>query len=149
MPTETTSGDYRCKLIIDTTNEISEENESNNIHFSEPFYIQNEEELYANDVDRDGYNSTDTGDGKVDDCPSNPGSSTVDRYGCPDLDSDGVSNDNDIRPNDPTQWYDTDGDGFGDNPNGTDGDQCPDVAGDRFGDNGVGCPILDIDNDGV
>ena len=149
VPTETTSGDYRCKLIIDTTNEISEENESNNIHFSEPFYIQNEEELYANDVDRDGYNSTDTGDGKVDDCPSNPGSSTVDRYGCPDLDSDGVSNDNDIRPNDPTQWYDTDGDGFGDNPNGTDGDQCPDVAGDRFGDNGVGCPILDIDNDGV
>ena len=149
VPTDTTSGDYRCKLIIDSNNEITESDESNNIHFSEPFYIQNEEELWANDVDRDGFNSTDNGDGKVDDCPSNPGTSTVDRYGCPDLDSDGVSNDNDILPNDPTQWYDTDGDGFGDNPVGTNGDQCPDVAGVFAGDDGVGCPILDWDLDGV
>ncbi|DAC55019.1 MAG TPA: hypothetical protein HA359_01290 [Candidatus Poseidoniaceae archaeon] len=149
VPTETTSGDYRCKLIIDSNNEITESDESNNIHFSEPFYIQNEEELYANDVDRDGFNSTDNGDGKVDGCPSNPGTSTVDRYGCPDLDSDGVSNDNDILPNDPTQWYDTDGDGFGDNPIGTNGDQCPDIPGVFNGDDGAGCPILDLDSDGV
>ena len=149
IPTETTSGDYRCKLIIDSNSEISEEDEANNIHFSEPFYIQNEEELWANDVDRDGFNSTDAGDGKVDDCPNNPGTSTIDRFGCPDLDSDGVSNDNDILPNDPTQYYDSDGDGFGDNPNGTNGDQCPDVAGVFSGDNGVGCPILDLDFDGV
>ena len=149
IPTDTTSGEYRCKLIIDTNNDIPETNESNNIHFSEPFFIQNEEELWANDVDRDGFNSTDAGDGKVDDCPNNPGTSTVDRYGCPDLDNDGVSNDNDILPNDPTQWYDSDGDGFGDNPIGTNGDQCPDVAGVFSGDNGVGCPILDLDFDGV
>ena len=149
IPTDTPSGDYRCKLIIDANNDVPETDESNNIHFSEPFFIQNEEELWANDVDRDGFNSTDSGDGIIDDCPNNPGTSTVDRYGCPDLDNDGVSNDNDILPNDPTQWYDSDGDGFGDNPIGTNGDQCPDVAGVFSGDNGVGCPILDLDFDGV
>ena len=31
IPTETTSGDYRCKLIIDSNSEISEEDEANNI----------------------------------------------------------------------------------------------------------------------
>jgi hypothetical protein len=149
IPTDTPSGDYRCKLIIDSNNDVTESNESNNVHFSEPFYVQNEDELWANDVDRDGFNSTDAGDGIIDDCPNNPGTSTVDRYGCPDLDSDGVSNDNDILPNDMTQWYDTDGDGFGDNPIGTNGDQCPDVAGVFSGDDGVGCPILDLDLDGV
>jgi len=149
IPTDTPSGDYRCKLIIDTNNDVPETDELNNIHFSEPFYIQNEDELWANDVDRDNFNSTDAGDGIVDDCPNNPGTSTIDRYGCPDLDNDGVSNDNDILPNDPTQWYDTDGDGFGDNPIGTNGDQCPDEAGVFSGDNGVGCPILDLDFDGV
>ena len=149
IPTDTPSGDYRCKLIIDSNNDITEANESNNVHFSEPFYVQNEDELWANDVDRDGFNSTDAGDGIVDDCPDNPGTSTIDRYGCPDLDNDGVSNDNDILPNDMTQYYDTDGDGFGDNPDGTNGDQCPDVAGVFAGDDGVGCPILDLDLDGV
>tara|TARA_B100001248_G_scaffold258788_1_gene243687 strand:+ start:2086 stop:5442 length:3357 start_codon:yes stop_codon:yes gene_type:complete len=149
IPTETTSGDYRCKIILDTNDDLPEENESNNVHFSEPFYIQNEEELWANDVDRDTFNSTDAGDGIIDDCPNNPGTSTIDRYGCPDLDSDGVSNDNDILPNDPTQYYDSDGDGFGDNPTGTNGDMCPDVAGVFSGDDGRGCPILDLDFDGV
>ncbi|GIQ96951.1 MAG: hypothetical protein CM15mP2_4380 [Methanobacteriota archaeon] len=149
IPTDTPSGDYRCKIILDTNSDLPEENESNNIHLSEPFFVQNEEEEWANDVDRDLFNSTDTGDGIVDDCPNNPGTSTIDRYGCPDLDNDGVSNDNDILPIDPTQYYDSDGDGFGDNPNGTNGDQCPDVAGVFAGDNGVGCPILDLDSDGV
>lgn len=149
IPTETTSGDYRCKIILDTNDDLPEENESNNVYFSEPFYIQNEEELWANDVDRDTFNSTDAGDGIIDDCPNNPGTSTIDRYGCPDLDSDGVSNDNDILPNDPTQYYDSDGDGFGDNPTGTNGDMCPDVAGVFSGDDGRGCPILDLDFDGV
>ena len=149
IPTNTSSGDYRCKIIIDANGDVPEINESNNIHFSEPFVILNEAELWANDGDRDGFNSTDAGDGIIDDCPDNSGSSTVDRYGCPDLDNDGVSNDNDILPNDRTQWYDSDGDGFGDNPVGTNGDECPDLAGVYNGDNGVGCPISDLDFDGV
>ena len=82
IPTDTPSGEYRCKLIIDSNNDITEANESNNVHFSEPFYVQNEDELWANDVDRDGFNSTDAGDGIIDDCPDNPGTSTIDRYGC-------------------------------------------------------------------
>ncbi|MEC7228772.1 MAG: PPC domain-containing protein, partial [Candidatus Thermoplasmatota archaeon] len=104
-PENLSSGLYRCKLIVDFDNEITETDESNNVLYSEEFYITNIDELYANDEDRDGWNTTDTGDGKVDSCPSNPGTSTVDRYGCPDLDNDGVSNDNDILPIDPTQWY--------------------------------------------
>ena len=149
IPTNTSSGDYRCKIIIDADGDVPEINESNNIHFSEPFPILNEAELWANDGDRDGFNSTDAGDGIIDDCPDNPGSSTVDRYGCPDLDNDGVSNDNDILPIDKTQWYDSDGDGFGDNPVGTNGDQCPDLVGVFNGDDGVGCPVSDLDFDGV
>ena len=123
--------------------------ESNNMFMSESFYIQNEEELYANDEDRDSFNTTDTGDGIVDACPTSAGTSTIDRFGCKDLDGDGVSNLNDILPNDPSQWYDTDGDGFGDNSTGTNGDECPTEAGVINGDNGQGCPILDLDGDGV
>ncbi|GIR00104.1 MAG: hypothetical protein CM15mP8_3010 [Methanobacteriota archaeon] len=60
-----------------------------------------------------------------------------------------MSNDNDFFPQRPNKWYDSDGDGFGDNPIGTNGDECPDVAGVFNGDNGRGCPILDLDFDGV
>jgi len=119
------------------------------VFVSESFYIQNEDELYANDEDRDGFNTTDAGDGIVDACPTSAGTSTIDRFGCKDLDGDGVSNLNDILPNDPTQWYDTDGDGFGDNSTGTNGDDCPNEVGVINGDNGRGCPILDLDGDGV
>ena len=65
------------------------------------------------------------------------------------MDGDGVSNTNDILPNDPTQWYDTDGDGFGDNASGTNGDDCPSEFGVLNGDLGQGCPIMDVDEDGV
>ena len=37
------------------------------------------------------------------------------RLGCLDLDSDGWSYETDFNDGDPTQWKDTDGDGFGDN----------------------------------
>ena len=104
------------------------------------------------DPDMDGWNSTDQGDGKVDAFPSDgtqwedtdgdgfgdnpppanepdacvtvPGTSTGDRYGCPDLDGDGYSDPAadwtveqgaDLWPNDPEQWVDSDGDGYGDN----------------------------------
>ncbi len=69
------------------------------------------------DEDNDGYNTTDQGDGVVDAFPSEP-----------------------------TQWNDTDGDGYGDNPAPAfQPDACPTVSGtsteDRFG-------CLDADGDG-
>ena len=95
------------------------------------------------DEDNDGYNTTDQGDGLVDAFPSegsqwndtdndgfgdNPapafqpdacvtvaGTSTQDRFGCPDGDGDGWSDDGDFYPADPLQWADSDGDGYGDN----------------------------------
>ena len=94
------------------------------------------------DEDNDGYNTTDQGDGVVDAFPTdgsqwndtdgdgygdNPdpattpdacigqfGTSTQDRFGCPDSDGDGWSDDGDWAPNDPEQWKDSDGDGYGD-----------------------------------
>jgi len=95
------------------------------------------------DEDNDGYNTTDQGDGVVDAFPSegsqwedldndgygdNPapafqpdacltvaGTSTEDRFGCPDADGDGWSDEGDTYPADSLQWVDSDGDGFGDN----------------------------------
>ncbi|MDP6362807.1 MAG: hypothetical protein QF633_06210, partial [Candidatus Poseidoniaceae archaeon] len=95
------------------------------------------------DEDNDGYNSTDQGDGVIDAFPSegtqwndtdgdgfgdNPapayqpdacvsvsGTSTQDRFGCPDADGDGWSDEGDEYPADVLQWVDTDGDGYGDN----------------------------------
>ena len=49
-------------------------------------------------------------------------------------------------PQDATQQHDTDGDGYGDNPNGTDGDDCPNNFGTSSGEL-VGCP--DLDDDGI
>ena len=95
------------------------------------------------DEDNDGYNTTDQGDGLVDAFPSegsqwndtdndgfgdNPapafqpdacitvaGTSTQDRFGCPDADADGWSDDGDLYPANPLQWADSDGDSYGDN----------------------------------
>lgn len=145
---DTPTDDYTCSLSVNMDQAVSEEDTTNNVLSSEPFTIQNAEEIWANDVDRDGFNTTDTGDGIVDDCPTSYGTSTEDRFGCSDFDADGWSNTNDFLPEDETQWIDTDDDGFGDNPDGTDGDQCPETAGVLFGDDGRGCPA-DSDNDGV
>ena len=81
------------------------------------------------DTDGDGYG--DNFDGvNVDFCTDEAGTSTIDRFGCPDLDGDGYSDVDafwtlamwdslgygpDEFMFDPTQWYDTDKDGFGDN----------------------------------
>ena len=82
------------------------------------------------DTDGDGFGDNPTGT-NGDACPSQPGTSTVDRNGCPDTDSDGVSdadaswttlNGADAFPSDPTQSADTDGDGYGDNASGTNPD---------------------------
>ena len=98
-----------------------------------------------NDTDGDGYGDNVSGF-QADDCPSEEGYSNVNQFGCPDGDNDGTSQSNDSFPDDPTQWLDSDTDGFGDNPNGTNPDACVSVIGtstiDRYG-----CP--DEDNDGA
>lgn len=43
------------------------------------------------------------------------GTSSQDRFGCPDGDGDGWSDEGDLYPSDGLQWADRDGDGFGDN----------------------------------
>ena len=86
------------------------------------------------DPDSDGWNSSDQGDGKVDAfpdegtqwqdsdndgygdnplpafqgdaCPNTYGTSFQDRFGCPDGDGDGYSNEGDTFPSDVTQWAD-------------------------------------------
>ena len=91
-----------------------------------------------------------------DSCPNTWGNSSEDRIGCEDTDGDGWSNptanwpahpngDADAFPADPTQWRDSDGDGFGDNTSGNNPDECPGEAGTSSIDR-VGCP--DVDGDG-
>ena len=63
-----------------------------------------------------------------------------------DSDGDQVDDANDQFPDDPSQWNDTDGDGFGDNPSGTAADSCPLLAGSSYLDL-MGCP--DYDSDGI
>ena len=160
----TATGIYSCRVSVNMDLTVDEypNSVSNNQIVGENFTIQNEDELWANDFDRDGFNTTDTGDGIVDACPQKKGYSQLDRVGCPDYDGDGYSNpttlDNwsieegaDWDSTDETQWVDADGDGFGDNSSGTDGDQCPGVYGIEGGDGGDGCPppFVDTDGDGV
>jgi len=82
-------------------------------------------------------------------CPNTQVSSMVDTNGCAleqkDSDSDGYNDSVDDFPYDDTQWLDTDGDGFGDNPTGnnpdsfpTDNTQWSDIDGDGYGDNAAG-----------
>jgi len=135
------------------------------------------------DADGDGYGDNFEGL-NVDFCTDDAGTSSIDRFGCPDLDGDGYSDPDafwtynmwdslgygpDMFPIDPTQWFDTDNDGFGDNwgnpdwndsrvdgwpgvfvENATSADMCPLVAPDgRFDDdvNYPGC-LLSEPSDG-
>ena len=129
------------------------------------------------DEDNDGFGSNAEGNNS-DDCPNQAGPSTEDRYGCPDRDGDGYSNTGDPFPDDVTQWEDSDGDNYGDNPNGNNPDFFPDDPsqwrdsdGDGYGDNpggtqgdrfptdptqwfdtdndGYGDNFVDVDGDGV
>jgi hypothetical protein len=68
-----------------------------------------------NDTDNDGYGDNPLPANQGDDCPATFGTSWQDRFGCPDGDGDGYSNEGDIFPNDQTQWADSDSDGYGDN----------------------------------
>ena len=91
------------------------------------------------DADGDGFIDT------LDDCPNTAGSSTQDQTGCPDGDGDGWSNVGDDFPNEGTQWSDSDGDNFGDNPGGVNPDSCTSVVGTSSSDR-YGCPDTDSDS---
>ena len=105
------------------------------------------------DTDGDGVPDTedydDDDDGhldSLDNCPVNFGTSMFGGYiGCPDNDGDGWADLIDPFDEDDSQWKDTDGDGYGDNPNGTTPDLWPldtsqwfDSDGDGYGDNEFG-----------
>ena len=143
----TDSGSYVCRIMMNMDGAVLELELLNNEMTGDYFTIQNEDELWENDVDRDGYNTTDNGDGIIDDCPEKYGESWGDRYGCADLDEDGWSNLNDFSPLDESQWVDEDEDGFGDNSSGFLGDQCPGVYGIANGEGGDGCPPIFVDDD--
>ena len=94
------------------------------------------------DVDGDGVS-----EGKSDVCPQVYGESSVaSSRGCPDSDGDGYTDPDDAFPDQPLQWADQDGDGFGDNTQFTDGDRCIDVYGKSTENGMLGCP--DSDGDG-
>ena len=119
------------------------------------------------DTDGDGYGDELNGF-QGDACPKNAGSSTLDRFGCRDTDKDGWSDNGDALPENPTQWLDRDGDGYGDNDTEeateidlfpSDGTQWNDTDGDGHGDNPYGTQgdwfpsdptrWMDSDRDGV
>ncbi|MEC7589608.1 MAG: thrombospondin type 3 repeat-containing protein, partial [Candidatus Thermoplasmatota archaeon] len=103
-------------------------------------------------LDSDGDGFGDNLDGfNGDYCPNVPGDSNQDRKGCIDTDGDGYSNidefwtrysGGDVYPQDPTQWADSDGDGYGDNPGTVISDDCVEIAGDSTIDR-MGCPDFD------
>ena len=99
-----------------------------------------------NDTDGDGYGDSIIGF-QGDACPNTIGTSIEDRFGCIDADNDGWSDEGDLFANNPTQWADRDGDGYGDNQeeNATmsdafpaDGTQWNDTDEDGHGDNPFG-----------
>ncbi len=99
-------------------------------------------------ADRDGDGFGDNLSGlNGDDCPQTFGNSTggAGMFGCPDRDGDGWADSVDMLPDEPTQWEDTDHDGYGDNMSGFQGDGCPMVWGNSWRDQ-YGC--LDLDGDG-
>ena len=118
------------------------------------------------DADEDGWGDNANGN-YPDDCPLIWGNSTADLNGCVDTDGDGHSNTyeydinpttglrenevGDALPNNPEQWRDRDGDGFGENaldagnPNW---DRCQTVPGFLNGQPGPGCPLPQGDDDG-
>ena len=98
---------------------------------------------YQRDTDDDGVNDN------LDQCPDTTSGAAVDDEGCVlagvDSDNDGIDDKDDAFPTEPTQWLDTDNDGFGDNLEGVDSDECPSVSGTSTEDR-EGCP--DGDGDG-
>tara|TARA_B100000767_G_scaffold274064_1_gene305982 strand:- start:2480 stop:5611 length:3132 start_codon:yes stop_codon:yes gene_type:complete len=105
------------------------------------------------DQDGDGFGDNRNGF-QGDECVNVPGLSLYDRFGCSDSDGDGFSDPMgdwgvgdraDRFVDNPTQWKDTDDDGFGDNISGFEGDACPTLNGNSTKDQ-FGC--IDADGDG-
>ena len=103
------------------------------------------------DTDLDGYD-----DLIEDDCVNEWGNSTIDLLGCLDSDGDGVSDINDLFPEDSTDWNDDDGDGVGNNSDAfpQDANETIDSDGDGIGDNADLFPqdaneTVDSDGDGI
>jgi LPXTG-motif cell wall-anchored protein len=80
-----------------------------------------------------------------DSCLDEYGLSSEQKYGCPDADGDGWSDDLDEFPDDSQFWSDSDSDTYPDQQGAKISDDCPDEAGDSFEDR-MGC--LDSDGDG-
>ncbi|MBJ24034.1 MAG: hypothetical protein CMB64_05125 [Euryarchaeota archaeon] len=99
------------------------------------------------DSDGDGFGDNPPPANNSDDCLETSGTSWIDRNGCVDSDEDGYSDLNDDLPYNPTQWNDSDGDGYGDNPDGVYADKCPDEYGLSDLEEYLGC--IDSDGDGV
>ena len=114
--------------------------------FVEDAFLQDPSPL---DFDNDGFEDFslqgEGAGGNFDDCPLQFGTSWLDSFGCLDGDGDGTSDSADDFPSDSTQVEDSDGDGWGDNPNGFNPDRYPsdstqhsDTDGDGYGDNESG-----------
>ena len=96
------------------------------------------------DSDGDGYGDSSIGN-FPDSCVLGFGNSTLDVFGCPDSDGDGVSDNGDAFPRDNSQSTDFDNDGYGDNLTGFKGDSCPQLFGFSNRNNTYGCPDTDFD----
>ena len=96
------------------------------------------------DSDDDGYGDSQSGN-LPDSCPEVYGLSNQEKYGCPDSDGDGWSDELDAFPEDERFWSDKDGDGHPDREGTEESDDCPDEPGDSYEDR-IGC--LDSDGDG-
>ncbi len=100
------------------------------------------------DSDGDGFgDNNQTGDMNGDICPLRSGTSeNPATRGCPDTDGDGFVDPEDAFTENPLQWADQDGDGYGDEVNRPGGDDCLTEYGTSFENNRFGCP--DSDGDG-
>ena len=94
-----------CQVLLNWISDENTDNDADGCH----------DELEDNDDDNDGFIDL------TDSCPMQFGTSHQSEIvGCEDKDGDGWADSIDSFPENPTQWNDTDSDGFGDNwANGT------------------------------
>jgi len=136
-----------CQVLLNWVSDENTDNDGDGCH----------DEFEDNDDDNDGLIDI------TDSCPLQFGTShESELIGCEDIDGDGWADSIDSFPENPTQWNDTDSDGFGDNwaneswndtrdddgtwlENASDIDWCPNASGNSTEDRS-GC--LDTDGDG-